>query len=112
MCIQSVILAHAFMFPHTRIDWYNYNELGRDLFYNAQTFLGELEFIRNLGETGFILGYVITFLITCFFALLFYQMGRASFFRKHPNQLLYDSVEIESIKNKNSNITKDFKDVM
>lgn len=111
MCFQSIILAHAFMLPHTRLDWYNYNELGRSLFYNSQTFLGALKFFRNLGESGFIIGYTIIFLITCFFALFFYKMGRDSFFKKHPNQLLYDSVEINSIKNKNST-TIDFRDVM
>ena len=109
--LQSVVLAHAFMLPHTRFDWFNYNELGRSLFYNSQTFLSEFEFIRNLGEAGFIMGYIITSLVTCFFALFFCNMGRNSFFKKHPSQLLYDSVEVNSIKNKNNN-TVDFTDVI
>ena len=109
--LQSVIFAHAFMLPFTRFDWYNYSVLGRDLFYNSQTFLGELDFIIKLEEAGFILGHMITFVITCFFAMCFYMIGRNSFFKKHPNELLYDSVEVNSLINKSSNKI-DFTDVM
>ena len=110
MTFQSVILANAFLLPTTRINWFYYNELGKDLYYDAQTFLSELEVFRNLGETGFIIGIIIIFLINCYFALFFYNMGRNAFFKKHPEQLLYDSVEINSLMY--SKGTADFRDVM
>ena len=113
MTLQYAILSSAFMMPTTRLNWHIDTELGRTLFFDAQTFLADVAFVRNLGEAGFVLGYIIISSITCFSALFFYNMGRNSFFKKHPNQLSYDAVEVNSIidKNKSSN-TVDFTDLI
>ena len=115
MTLQYAILANAFMLPTTRLNWHIDTELGRTLFFDAQTFLADVAFVRNLGEVGFVLGYIIISFVTCFFALIFYNMGRNSFFKKHPNQLSYDAVEVNSIididKNK-SGSTVDLTDLM
>lgn len=97
--LQSTVLAQTFMLTVIRFDWYNYNALGRDLFYNSQTFLGELGFIRELKEAGFIIGNTTILFITCLFALYFYKRGRNAFFKKHPNELSYDLKEVNSIIN-------------